>query len=356
MDIDEASNYFHSYEDLEIHQLMLRDQARNQSYQKAIFDNKQTFCGKIVIDVGAGTGILSVFCAQAGAQKVYAVEASDTYKIAQVVVQQNNVSNIVEVVHKKMEDINFSDIPENVDIIVSEWMGFYLLHESMLDSVIFARDHFLKPGGKMFPESATLYAAPCSLYEDWKDVSGVNMECFGRLLRQQVSSKPLTEEIPLDSLLSEPEIVTWIDLTEATVEEICQITFRHVAASTRVGSFEGICLWFTCTFPVADYPSNAEPVTLSTGPGEQQTHWKQTVIVLPESIQVETGTPICYELAIKRSTESKRRYILELTMLDANAVEHPEFCSCYMTKCILVKAMLEKYEKENSGDNKTGNN
>lgn len=54
-------------------------------------------------------------------------------------------------------------LPVNVkvDAIVSEWMGFYLLHEGMLDSVIFARDNFLKEDGKMFPEHAYLYVAPC---------------------------------------------------------------------------------------------------------------------------------------------------------------------------------------------------
>lgn len=48
-----------------------------------------------------------------------------------------------------------------MDILVSEWMGFYLLHEGMLDSVIIARDKFLKEDGLMLPESATIYASPC---------------------------------------------------------------------------------------------------------------------------------------------------------------------------------------------------
>lgn len=32
-------------------------------------------------------------------------------------------------------------------------------------------------------------------------------------------------------------------------------------------------------------------------------------------------------------------------MLDPDEIEHPQFCSCFMTKCILVNAMLEKYER-----------
>ena len=62
-------------------------------------------------------------------------------------------------------------MPEEVDVIVSEWMGFYLLHESMLDSVMFARDKYLKkdPRGIMLPSHATIFAAPCSLESYWMD-------------------------------------------------------------------------------------------------------------------------------------------------------------------------------------------
>lgn len=67
---------------------------------------------------------------------------------------------ILQVIHGRIEDI---ELQEKVDIIVSEWMGFYLLHEGMLDSVITARDKFLKPNGLMFPEFATLYSVPCRL-------------------------------------------------------------------------------------------------------------------------------------------------------------------------------------------------
>lgn len=62
--------------------------------------------------------------------------------------------------HDRIENVT---LPGNIkaDIIISEWMGFYLLHEGMLDSVIWARDHLLNAGGLLFPESATIYSAPC---------------------------------------------------------------------------------------------------------------------------------------------------------------------------------------------------
>lgn len=56
-------------------QEMLKDTVRTLSYRNAIFSNSEAFKDKVVLDVGAGTGILSMFAAKAGARKVYAVSA-----------------------------------------------------------------------------------------------------------------------------------------------------------------------------------------------------------------------------------------------------------------------------------------
>ncbi|XP_064211841.1 protein arginine N-methyltransferase 6 isoform X1 [Tribolium castaneum] len=341
----DSSDYFESYQDLSIHQIMLRDAPRNKAYKQAIFDNADQILGRRVLDVGAGTGILSVFCAQAGAAKVYAVEASNVSKIAREVIKENGFDKVIEVINSRIED---TVLPEKVDIIVSEWMGFYLLHEGMLDSVIFARDKFLKPGGLMFPESATIYSAPCcvpSMFDSWGNIEGVSMKSFSEKLRTEASHKPSTVSVAKEHILADPEVLLWIDLREVTQKEVDGFKVQHIAVATKAGKYQGICLWFTCTFP----SFVTEPVTLSTAPEDPETHWKQTTIVLPTEIQVEQKAPIAYELSLARAQENPRRYNIEVTMLDPAEVEHPEYCACHMTKCILVWAMLEKYEKESMG-------
>lgn len=129
-----------------------------------------------------------------------------------------------------------------------------------------------------------------------------------------------------------------------THDDTKSYNLKHLAVSTKPGKYQGICLWFACNFP----SSLNEPVTLSTEPGEPETHWKQTTIVLPNSIDVEPGTPIAYEICLNRAQNSERRYDIQVTMLDPEEMEHPEFCTCYMTKCILVRAVLEKYENNTS--------
>lgn len=74
------------------------------------------------------------------------------------IVSENNLSQKITIIQKKAEDLLFKiDIPVKADIIISEWMGFCLLYEGMLDSVLHVRDHFLNEGGLIFPNKARIF-------------------------------------------------------------------------------------------------------------------------------------------------------------------------------------------------------
>lgn len=172
---------------------MLKDTVRTGSYRNAIINNPHLFKGKTVLDVGCGTGILSMFAAKAGAQHVVGVCTSSMSRVASskfvlhrltcptslikrkksskptasrtvrirvprlAAYTQTTHSAAITLVKGKLEDV---PLPiEQFDIIISEWMGYFLLYESMLDTVLLARDRYLKPGGLIFPDNATLYLA-----------------------------------------------------------------------------------------------------------------------------------------------------------------------------------------------------
>jgi protein arginine N-methyltransferase 1 len=140
------ANYFCTYSYLYHQKEMLCDRVRMDAYHSAVFRNAHHFRGKVVLDVGTGSGILAIWSAQAGARKVYAVEATNMAEHARELARANDVADIVEVIQGSMEDVV---LPEKVDVIISEWMGYFLLRESMFDSVICARDRWLKPDGVM---------------------------------------------------------------------------------------------------------------------------------------------------------------------------------------------------------------
>lgn len=116
-----------------------------------------------------------VLCAvQAGARKVYAVEASNMVKFAQKLFDGNGEEGSrIEVLHGKAEAL-LPALPERADVLISEPMGTLLVNERMLETYIFARKHMLKPGGLMFPNIGRIFTAPFSdavLYDELRNLA-----------------------------------------------------------------------------------------------------------------------------------------------------------------------------------------
>ena len=122
---------------------MLKDTTRTNAYQRAIEGNPEDFKDKIVLDIGCGTGILSIFAARAGAKHVYAIDNAEIALFAKEIVEENNLTDKITVIKGKMEEVDLPFKEGEIDIIVSEWMGYFLVYEGMLDVVLWARDKYL---------------------------------------------------------------------------------------------------------------------------------------------------------------------------------------------------------------------
>ncbi|KAG5135275.1 hypothetical protein JHK82_026463 [Glycine max] len=327
--------YFHSYAHLGIHQEMIKDRVRTETYRDAIMQHQSSIAGKVVVDVGCGTGILSIFCAQAGAKRVYAIDASDIALQANEVVKANNLSDVIVVLHGRVEDV---EIDEEVDVIISEWMGYMLLYESMLGSVINARDRWLKPGGLILPSSATLYMAPVThtdRYSDsvdfWRNVYGIDMSAMVSLAKQCAFEEPSVETITGENVLTWPHVVKYIDSYSVTVQELESVTAKFKFNSMMRAPLHGFAFWFDVEFnghaiSCTNYQSTTsfvdnhqmngsqrkrrtnpnEALVLSTAPEDPPTHWQQTLIYFYDPIELEQDQLIEGSVTLSQSKENAR--------------------------------------------------
>uniref|UniRef100_A0A7S3ZEE2 type I protein arginine methyltransferase n=2 Tax=Lotharella globosa TaxID=91324 RepID=A0A7S3ZEE2_9EUKA len=202
---------------------MLKDRVRTEAYRDALLENADSIKGKAVLDVGCGTGILSLFAMDAGARVVYAVDASKMADYTKRIVKANNADHVVKVIKGKIEDI---ELPEKVDVIVSEWMGYFLLYETMLDSVLIARDRWLKPGGKMFPTKAKLMLGAFTWPEYYRENLGYWTSVYGKdftallpLASRTHLERPVIDVITPQQEVTDCAVIRDIDLLTAQKHE-----------------------------------------------------------------------------------------------------------------------------------------
>ncbi|KAM8823265.1 protein arginine N-methyltransferase 6 [Spinachia spinachia] len=308
--------YFDSYTDVTIHEEMIADHVRTNTYRMAILRNSESIRGKVVLDVGAGTGVLSMFCVQAGAKKVYAVEACSIAEQAVRIVQQNNMADRIEVIRGTVETV---DLPEKVEVIVSEWMGYALLHESMLNSVLYARDKWLQPGGIILPSKAELYIAPIcdpvveerlSFWYTVKDQYGVDMSCMSDFARGCLMNSDITvNSVTVEDVLSHPARFAELDLYSVTVEELRSVRGDFRCESFGSAAVNAFCVFFTVTFPCPEPP---HALLLSTSPFKAETHWKQAVLYLDAPVDVVQDTAVRGEISMFPSEESARHICIHV--------------------------------------------
>ncbi|EPY49270.1 type I ribosomal protein arginine N- methyltransferase Rmt3 [Schizosaccharomyces cryophilus OY26] len=315
--IDNDSYYFESYAGNDIHFVMLSDSVRTEGYRDFIYENKNLFHGKTVLDVGCGTGILSMFCAKAGAKQVYAVDNSDIIQMARTNAYENNLADKITFIRGKIEEIQVP-VPK-VDIIVSEWMGYALTFESMIDSVLIARDRFLAADGLMAPSETRLVLSATTnseILEEpldfWSDVYGFKMNCMKDASYNRVN----VDVIPASYVNAEPVEFATINMHTCQVQDV---SFKHPFSLTMKssGPFCSFLVWFDTYFTTSKHqpvPSSVDQsFGFTTGPHGTPTHWKQCTLILRERPHVEAGSVIHGSIAFIKNSVNNRDLDIEVS-------------------------------------------
>lgn len=310
---------FASYARLDIHKSMIEDFPRTDAYRRAIVAGRTHFKGKAVLDVGCGLGILSMLAARDGeARVVYAVEACrENADRAQRIIEANGLSHRIQVIHGVIENVK---LPEKVDVVLSEWMGYFLVHESMAESVLAARDKWLRPGGFMYPSRAQLFLCPGNFQKQlderagyWRgDVYGFDFASLCEEAEATVRAQPLSSgTFTADQLLAgvAPLKVADFDLTtcsKAMMRKIkADFCFALPARAKAAQTFHGMALWFDVLFP--------SKVKLQTGPAHPKTHWGQTLAFQDEPGELEPREDLEGTMHLRANADNHRFYDLSFS-------------------------------------------
>jgi predicted RNA methylase len=321
-----ADYYFNSYAHFGIHEEMLKDEVRTLSYRRALTEGT-LLKDKIVLDVGCGTGILSMFAAQAGAKMVIGIDCSDIIEQAQEIVKANGFEKVITLIKGKAEDV---ELPvDKVDIIISEWMGYFLLYESMLDTVLFCRNKWLKPDGIILPDKAELVLCAIedeSYKEDkinwWHDVYGFDMSCIKKIAMVE----PLVDVVEPRMVVTNYCTIKKIDIMTVQKENLSfEVPFKLKAL--RDDRIHALSAHFDIEFSLSETPFG-----FSTGPDAEYTHWKHTVFYLDKVLTVRKGEILQGTLSCKQNDRNKRDLDITLTYEFKGSKHHVSDTQRYMLR------------------------
>ena len=263
------------YAEIEVHRTMICDRVRTDAFRRAIESVVRP--GDVVLDVGAGTGILSLFAAKAGAARVYAVEQTTVAVLARELATANAVGDVVQVIQGDVMDV---ELPEQVDVIVSEWLGGFGIDEGMLVPVIVARDRWLKAGGSMIPRSV---AAWTGLVHDHHlsetlgflgdNPYGLRLDGLVEMTVNEIIYSGSFRHLTKRDRRSEPGRLWTTDVELIPLEDAQTPQEAEVLLRVReAGTANALALWFSADLA----PGNS----LSVGPGDPPTHWGMTTAPL----------------------------------------------------------------------------
>jgi precorrin-6B methylase 2 len=264
---------------------MTFDERRNTAYFEAL---KQVITpDSVVLDLGAGLGILGLQAAKLGAKKVYLVEPEDVISVTREIVKANGLDEQVVCLQGKIEKL---EIPEPVDIIISVFTGNFLLGEDLLPSLFFARDRYLKPGGTLIPNAAIMEAAPVSAPDIFKEVIdvwsvphlGIDQSSARTYANQQIYW--YGKDLQTAQYLAMPQPLMELDFYTAT-QTHCQTQVSY--AIKDAGHCHGFAGWFK--MQLGDN-------WLSTAPHEPPLHWSAAYLPLDPPLEVTQGDALEFRL------------------------------------------------------------
>jgi protein arginine N-methyltransferase 1 len=289
-DFENEEEFSNLYE----HENMLADRVRVNSYEKAIRRNIKA--EQTVIDLGTGTGILSIFAARQGA-KVYAIDHSKFIETAKKIAAHNKMDNI-HFVYANSRDFT---PPEKVDVILHEQIGDDLFEENMVENLLDLKARTLKEGGIILPACFALYLEPVTLTEPhrvpfiWEEpIHGIDfsfmrtMEGVEKYTPPNYLSRVIRQD-SVDHFLCTPQPILEFDLNRIKSPDELPKHLETKRQVTKAGRLDGLLLYFKVVFD--------KETQFDTSPHSVRTHWGNRLFRLPAR-DCKTGDTLSIRLTL----------------------------------------------------------
>ncbi len=262
---------------LDEHRLYIGDAVRIDAFRRAIGEVVRS--GDVVVDLGAGTGVLGFLACRAGARAVYAIEAGGIVELAREVCRANGLGDRVTFIN---EISTRAAVPEPADVIVTDQIGRFGVEAGLFEYLVDARRRFLRAGGRIIPAALSFLVAPveCPAAFDRVDFwrhrqAGVDFSAAHAVALN--TGYPVDLRAP--ELLGVPRVGASIDLATATAG--C-FTIEATLEIERGGCLHGIGAWFAARL--------SPNVTMTNGPdAEGRINRSQVFLPLARSVPAAAG-------------------------------------------------------------------
>jgi len=263
---------------------MIRDRARLDAHAAAL--RRVVTPESIVLDLGAGTGIMSLLACKAGARRVYAVEPSGAVQILLAAARDNGFSDRIVVLQQRSTAVT---LPERADVIVSDLRGVLPPYGTHFADVADARRRLLSPSGRLLPMRDTLWLAVISAPEDFERARSI--WCSGPEGLDLRSALPFIDHelakyrAHPEQLLGAP--VAWASLDYATLADRA-VRGSGSCSMTKDAVAHGVLVWFDTELVAGIGYSNA--------PGATDGIYGQIFFTWPEAVELRTGDHVSVEV------------------------------------------------------------
>jgi protein arginine N-methyltransferase 1 len=263
---------------------MIRDRARLDAHVAAF--RQVVTPDSVVLDVGAGTGIMSLLACKAGARRVYAVEPSGAVQILAAAARDNGFTDRIVVLQQRSTEVT---LPERADVIVSDLRGVLPAYGTHFADIADARRRLLAPGGRMLPNRDTLWLAVITAPEAFARSRSVwRSEPGGLDLRSAlpfVDNEVEKHRAHPDQRLGEP--TPWASLHYPTLTDR-RLRGSGISAITKDGVGHGMLVWFDTEL--------VDGIGYSNAPGAGDGIYGQILLPWPEPVALRASDRVSFEV------------------------------------------------------------